>query len=145
MKLKHENPVFSLFGIIFLLFLSNSISITYAQQQHPNSSGLSAICKIVQGNRLLSGFTGLGQAVTICNSLNTINSQQALSKICSVVGGFGINNLKNICNQQQQQQQQQQQGAQTQSLQQNNIQNNNESPSSSLGSKVMGSFTSLFR
>lgn len=141
MKLKHENPVFSLFGIIFLLFLSNSISITYAQQQHPNSSALSAICKIVQGNRLLSGFAGLGQAVTICNSLNTINSQQALSKICSVVGGFGINNLKNICNQQQQQQQ----GAQTQSLKQNNIQSNNGSSSSSLGSKVLGSFTSLFR
>ncbi len=82
----------------------------------------------------------MGQAVTICSSLNTINSQQALSKICSVIGGFGINNLKNTCNQQQQQQ-----SAQTQSLQQNNIQSNKGSSSSSLGGKVMGSFTSLFR
>ncbi len=139
MNLKHENPVFSLFGIIFLLFLSNSISITYAQQQQPSSSALSTICKIVQGNRLLSGFAGLGQAVTICSSLNTINSQQALSKICSVIGGFGINNLKNTCNQQQQQQQQ---SAQTRSLQQNNIQNNKWSSSSSLGGNVMDSVTS---
>ena len=135
-----KNPVFSLFGIIFLLFLSNSISITYAQQQQSSSSALSTICKIVQGNRLLSGFAGLGKAVTICSNLNTINSQHALSKICSVIGGFGINNLKNICNQQQQHQ-----SAQTQSLQQNNIQNNKGSSSSSLGGNVMRSFTSLFR
>jgi len=98
----------------------------------------------------LAGIIGLDKASAICNNLNSLNSQQALSSLCSIISNTGILDIKSICNQQQQQQQlkPQNQGLnQTQSLQDKNgtidtIQNN-KSTTNSLIDKAKGVISSL--
>jgi len=122
----------------------------HAQPQQSGSLGaVSSICNMIQNNGFLAGIIGLDKASSICNNLNSLNSQQALSSLCSMISKTGILDLKNICNQQQQQQQlKQQQGLnQTQSIQtkngtQDNIQNN-KSISNSLIDKAKGVISSL--
>jgi hypothetical protein len=63
-----------------------------------HSSAVSSFCKIVQNNGLLTGFTGLSKAINICNSLNTMSSQQVLSPLCSVLEGFEMSNIKSKYN-----------------------------------------------
>src|SRR3982751_6686296 len=96
------------FGIIFLLFISNCLTMIHAQPQQSGSLGaVSSICNMIQNNGFLAGIIGLDKASSICNNLNSLNSQQALSSLCSMISNTGILNIKNICNQQQHQQQQQ--------------------------------------
>ncbi|HET6590271.1 MAG TPA: hypothetical protein VFG45_08915 [Candidatus Nitrosocosmicus sp.] len=70
------------------------------QQQQPQTanSPVNSICQLIQDNRFIAGLTGLDQAVNICNNLNTIGSNQALSELCSIIGGFNIINVKDFCN-----------------------------------------------
>lgn len=43
---------------------------------------------------------GLDHALNICNNLNSIGSNQALSELCSTIGGLNVINIDNFCNQQ---------------------------------------------
>jgi len=104
---------------------------------------------MIQNNGFLAGIIGLDKASAICNNLNSLNSQQALSSLCSMISKTGILDLKSICNQQQQQQLKQQNPGlnQTQSLQAKNgtidtIQNN-KSTTNSLIDKAKGVISSL--
>ena len=122
----------------------------HAQPQQSGSLGaVSSICNTIQNNGFLAGIIGLDKAASICNNLNSLNSQQALSSLCSIISNTGILDIKSICNQQQQQQlKSQNQGLnQTQSLQSKNgtqdtIQNN-KSTSNSLIDKAKGVISSL--
>jgi hypothetical protein len=100
-----------------------------------------------QNNGFLAGIIGLDKASSICNNLNSLNSQQALSSLCSIISKTGILDLKSICNQQQQQLKQQQGLNQTPSIQtkngtQDNIQSS-KSTSNSLIDKAKGVISSL--
>ncbi|HVH96635.1 MAG TPA: hypothetical protein VM682_06810 [Bacillus sp. (in: firmicutes)] len=148
MNLKNKQSIFISVGIIFLLFIFNSFTIINAQSQQSGSLGaVSSICNMIQNNGFLAGIIGLDKASSICNNLNSLNSQQALSSLCSIISKTGILDLKSICNQQQQQLKQQQGLNQTPSIQtkngtQDNIQNN-KSISNSLIDKAKGVISSL--
>ena len=64
---------------------------------------VNSICQLVQDNSLISGLVGLDQALNICNNLDSIGSDQALTRLCSTIGGLNIINVDSFCNQQQQQ------------------------------------------
>ena len=101
---------FSEFQISFLFLALLSVSLILGentamgqqqlQQQQNANSPVNSICQLIQGNSLIAGLAGLDQAVNICNNLNTIGSNQALSELCSIVGGFNIINVESFCNQQ---------------------------------------------
>ena len=119
----------------------------HAQPQQSGSLGaVSSICNMIQNNGFLAGVIGLDKASSICNNLNSLNSQQALSSLCSMISKTGILDLKSICNQQQQLKQQQglnqTQSIQTKNGTQDNIQNN-KSTSNSLIDKAKGVISSL--
>jgi lipid-binding SYLF domain-containing protein len=147
MNLKDKQFIFILFGITFLLFISNFFTSIHAQQQQSSSLGaVSSICNMIQNNGFLAGIIGLDKASSICNNLNSLNSQQALSSLCSIISNTGFLNIKSICNQQQLKSQNQGLN-QTQSLQakngtQNNVQNN-KTISNSLIDKAKGVISSL--
>jgi hypothetical protein len=97
---------------LFLALLSVSLSLGEnvaigQQQQQDANSPVNSICQLIQDNSLIAGLAGLDQAVNICNNLNTIGSNQALSELCSIVGGFNIINVESFCNQQNSSQDQQ--------------------------------------
>ena len=122
--------------------------MTHAQPQQSGSLGaVSSICNTIQNNGFLAGIIGLDKASAICNNLNSLNSQQALSSLCSIISNTGILDIKSICNQQQQLKPQNQGLNQTQSLQDKNgtidtIQNN-KSTTNSLIDKAKGVISSL--
>ena len=72
----------------------------FAQQQQDTGSLVDSICQLVQDNSLISGLVGLNQALNICNNLNAIGSKQALSELCSTIGGLNVINIDTYCNQQ---------------------------------------------
>ncbi len=130
------NPSTLALGVIFLIVMSNTVLLAYAQQQNGASAAVSSICKMVQDNRFLAGIAGLDQAVNICNNLSTVNTSQVLPQLCSAVGGLKIINVESICKQQ---------NAPTQNQtvpQDNAVKNNNASnntgSSNSLIDKTMG-------
>jgi hypothetical protein len=113
MPSKNKFSVFKLLGVKYVLLLlypvllssllvSNSALTVYAQQQQQQQqneqSTVNTICKLVQDNRIIAGFAGLDQAVDICNNLNSINSSQALSQLCSTISGLKIVNVDAFCN-----------------------------------------------
>jgi hypothetical protein len=73
----------------------------FAQQQQDTGSLVNSICQLVQDNSLISTLVGLDQALNICNNLNSIGSNQALSELCSTIGGLNVINIDAYCNQQQ--------------------------------------------
>lgn len=108
---------FRKFQISFLFLALLSVSLTLGentamgqqqQQQQNANSPVNSICQLIQDNSLIAGLAGLDQAVNICNNLNTIGSNQALSELCSIVGGFNIINVESFCNPQNSTQDQQQ-------------------------------------
>ncbi len=85
----------------------------FAQQQQQNAGSLvNSICQLVQDNGLISGLVGLDQALNICNNLNSIGSTQALTQLCSTIGGLNVINIDAFCNRQT--------SSQTQTLNENN-------------------------
>ncbi|HKX97234.1 MAG TPA: hypothetical protein VJL78_05315 [Candidatus Nitrosocosmicus sp.] len=70
------------------------------QQQQDTGSLVNSICQLVRDNSLISGLVGLDQALNICNNLNAIGSNQALSELCSTISGLNVINLDAYCNQQ---------------------------------------------
>lgn len=72
----------------------------YGQQSNENNnpSTANSICQIVKNNRLITGLAGFDQALNICNNINTISSGQALTELCSIVGGLNIINAESLCN-----------------------------------------------
>lgn len=101
-------------SLLFLALLSISLTlgenVAFGQQQQSQSdnSPVNSICQLVQDNSLIAGLAGLDQAINICNNLNSIGSNQALSELCSIVGGFNIINVESFCNQQNQDEERQQ-------------------------------------
>ena len=83
------------------------------QQQQNTGSLVNSICQMVRDNSLISGLVGLDQALNICNNLNAIGSNQALSQLCSTIGGLNVINIDTVCSNQQA-------SNQTQSLNENN-------------------------
>jgi hypothetical protein len=104
------------------------------QQQQPQTanSPVNSMCQLIQDNRFIAGLTGLDQAVNICNNLNTIGANQALSELCSIVGGFNIINVENFCNLQNSNQDQQLQQQQPQ----NSNNNNNQIPEANQSTSI---------
>ena len=73
----------------------------FAQQQQQDTGSLvNSICQLVRSNSLIAGLVGLDQALNICNNLNAIGSNQALSELCSIIGGINIINVNALCEQQ---------------------------------------------
>lgn len=101
------------------------------QQAQITNSPVNSICQLIQDNSLIVGLAGLDQAVNICNNLSTMNPDQALSELCSIVGGFNIINVESFCNQQNSTQDQQQQQSQTSN-------NTNQIPNANQGSGNQG-------
>jgi hypothetical protein len=71
----------------------------FAQQQQEAGSLVNSICQLVQDNSLISTLVGLDQALNICNNLNSIGSNQALSELCSTIGDLNVINIDTYCNQ----------------------------------------------
>lgn len=88
------------FLILLLLSLSNDGKIVYSQQveQQNSNSPVNSICQLIQDNSLLTGLAGLDQALNICNNLNSIGANNALSELCSIIGGFNVINVDSYCN-----------------------------------------------
>jgi hypothetical protein len=117
MQLKNLNNSYGFLQSIYLIislsmvllsstFIFNPWFDAFAQQQpqqQPQNAGslVSSICQLVQDNSLISGLVGLDQALNICNNLNAIGSNQALSELCSTIGGLNVINIDAYCNQQQ--------------------------------------------
>ena len=114
MQLKNFNNIFEFLQLKHLIislsmvllsstFIFDQWSDAFAQQQQPQNAGslVSSICQLVQDNSLISGLVGLDQALNICNNLNAIGSNQALSELCSTIGGLNVINIDTYCNQQQ--------------------------------------------
>jgi hypothetical protein len=70
------------------------------RQQQDTGSLVNSICQLVRDNSLISGLVGLDQALNICNNLNAIGSNQALSELCSTISGLNVINIDAYCNQQ---------------------------------------------
>jgi hypothetical protein len=89
--------------LLLSVFISNGAFNVFAQQQQqPNAGSLvNSICQLVRDNGLISGLVGLDQALNICNNLNSIGSNQALTQLCSTIGGLNVINIDTFCNQQQ--------------------------------------------
>ena len=104
---------FSIIALSSIILLLSSLTFNggfniYAQeqpqqqQQQPNAGSLvNSICQLVRDNGLIAGLVGLDQALFICNNLNSIGSNQALSQLCSTIGGLNVINMDSFCNQQQ--------------------------------------------
>ena len=113
-------------------------------QQQPQNAGslVSSICQLVQDNSLISGLVGLDQALNICNNLNAIGSNQALSELCSTIGGLNVINIDAYCNQQisnQTQSVNENNGTSNSQGSTNNNQGNPENPSSnSIVDRILG-------
>ncbi len=113
-------------------------------QQQPQNAGslVSSICQLVQDNSLISGLVGLDQALNICNNLNAIGSNQALSELCSTIGGLNVINIDAYCNQQISNQTQpvsENNGTSNSQGSTNNNQGNPENPSSnSIVDRILG-------
>ena len=58
MESRFDPSAFGLLGIIFLIIMSNTVLLAYAQQQN-GTPAVSSICKMVQDNRFLAGVAGL--------------------------------------------------------------------------------------
>ena len=83
-------------------FILNPRLGAFAQQQQNTGSLVNSICQMVQDNSLILGLVGLHQAIVICNNLKSIGSNQALSELCSTIGGLNVINIDAFCNQQRQ-------------------------------------------
>ena len=82
-------------------FILNPELDAFAQQQQQDTGSLvNSICQLVRDNSLISGLVGLDQALNICNNLNAIGSNQALSELCSTISGLNVINIDAYCNQQ---------------------------------------------
>jgi hypothetical protein len=119
MQLKNFNNSYGFLQSIYLIISLSMVLLSstfifdpwfdvFAQQQQqpqqqPQNAGslVSSICQLVQDNSLISGLVGLDQALNICNNLNAIGSNQALSELCSTIGGLNVINIDAYCNQQQ--------------------------------------------
>jgi hypothetical protein len=110
------------------------------QQEQPTSGSLvNSICQLVQDNSLISGLVGLDRAINICNNLDSIGSRQALTQLCSTIGGLNIINVDSFCNQQHQQQQQTTNQTQPLNNQTPNSQGSTENaPSNSIIDRILG-------
>lgn len=137
-------------SLLSLVLLSISLTLgenmTMAQQQLPQqqqlqtaNSPVNSICQLIQDNRFIAGLTGLDQAVNICNNLNTIGANQALSELCSIVGGFNIINVEDFCNVQNSNQDQQ---LQQQQPQNSNNNNNNQIPEANQSNSIQNNVPS---
>ncbi len=84
------------------MFILNPELDAFAQQQQQQDTGslVNSICQLVRDNSLISGLVGLDQALNICNNLNAIGSNQALSELCSTISGLNVINIDAYCNQQ---------------------------------------------
>ena len=116
MQLKNFNNSYGFLQSIYLIISLSMVLLSstfifdpwfdvFAQQQpqqQPQNAGslVSSICQLVQDNSLISGLVGLDQALNICNNLNAIGSNQALSELCSTIGGLNVINIDAYCNQQ---------------------------------------------
>ncbi|MDN5847069.1 MAG: hypothetical protein L0H53_12445 [Candidatus Nitrosocosmicus sp.] len=81
-------------------FILNPGPSAFAQQQQDSASLVNSICQLVRSNSLIAGLVGLDQALNICNNLNAIGSNQALSELCYIVGGLNVINIDALCEQQ---------------------------------------------
>ena len=63
------------------------------EKEQDTGSLVNSICQLVQDNSLISGLVGLDQALNICSNLNSIGSNQALSELCSTIGGLNVINI----------------------------------------------------
>lgn len=90
---------------IFLIFIAviENNKTAFTQSQIDPQSAVNSICKIVQDNSLIAGLVGLDQDVNICNNVQSIGSNQALSERCNVVSVLKIINVDSYCNTQTQQ------------------------------------------
>lgn len=88
------------FLILLSLSLSNDGKMVHSQpvEQQNSNSPVNSICQIIQDNSLLTGIAGLNQALNICNNLNSIGTNNALSELCSIIGGFNVINVESYCN-----------------------------------------------
>ena len=152
--LQAKYSIIALSSIILLLFplAFNEGFNVYAQdqqqqqQQQPNAGSLvNSICQLVRDNGLIAGLVGLDQALFICNNLNSIGSNQALSQLCSTIGGLNVINIDSFCNQQQAQAPTQSQPsngsngtANTQGGTDNNQGNTQSPPSNSIIDRILG-------
>lgn len=88
--------------MIILVVIENN-KTPFSQSQINPQSALNSIGKTVQDNSLIAGLVGIDQAVNICNNVQSIGSNQALSELCNVVSGLKIINGDSYCNTQTQQ------------------------------------------
>lgn len=88
--------------LIILVVIENN-KTPFSQSQINPQSALNSICKTVQDNSLIAGLVGIDQAVNICNNVQSIGSNQALSELCNVVSGLKIIDGDSYCNTQTQQ------------------------------------------
>ena len=87
--------------LLLSTFILNPELDAFAQQQQQDTGSLvNSICHLVRDNSLISGLVGLDQALNICNNLNAIGSNQALSELCSTISGLNVINIDAYCNQQ---------------------------------------------
>lgn len=95
-----NNLFFSIFVALGFIWAGGFDENVYGQQPNDNNnpSTVNSICQIVQENQLIAGLTGLDQALNICNNINTIGSGQALTELCSIVGGLNIIDVGSFCN-----------------------------------------------
>jgi hypothetical protein len=99
-QLKCLRIALSIMVLLSLVFTLNPWLNAFAQQQQNTGSLVNSICQLVRDNSLISGMVGLGQALNICNNLNSIGSNQALAQLCSTIGGLNVINIDSFCNQQ---------------------------------------------
>jgi hypothetical protein len=85
--------------IISSILFFNPWSMAFAQQQQDAGSLVNSICQQVRDNSLIAGLVGLDQALNICNNINAIGSNQALTELCSIIGGLNIINIDSLCDQ----------------------------------------------
>ena len=160
MQLKNFNNIYRFLQSIYLIISLSMVLLSstfifdpwfdaFAQQQQqpqqqPQNAGslVSSICQLVQDNSLISGLVGLDQALNICNNLNAIGSNQALSELCSTIGGLNVINIDAYCNQQISNQTQpvsENNGTSNSQGSTNNNQGNPENPSSnSIVDRILG-------
>ncbi|HYG00558.1 MAG TPA: hypothetical protein VD815_10735 [Candidatus Saccharimonadales bacterium] len=116
------------------------------QLQQPNAGSMvNSICQLVRDNGLIAGLVGLDQALFICNNLNSIGSNQALSQLCSTIGGLNVINIDSFCSKQQAQAPTQSQSpngingtANTQGGPDNSQGNTQSPPSNSIIDRILG-------
>ena len=98
-----KNTIITFGFITSILLASASIQISiiaYAQTQQESQSLVNRLCQIVQDNSFLAIISGLTEALAICTGLTALNTDQALTQLCSLIERLGIISTDAICGQQ---------------------------------------------